>query len=94
MTDSHDEVIGEPVGGSEKENEIKLSIVRERVIFLLNELKNVFASDMRLTFLARDPNSKDIYTFLTEERGKGELIEFLNSMNDPTEVFPSKAGNA
>ena len=89
-----EEVFPEPENDNEETNartkEEKesraLKIIQQQVALLMDELKRIFHKDLKLTFIARDPNKERGYTFLTEEADNNDIIEFLKNVPKPTPV--------
>lgn len=63
----------------EKDNEM----LRYRVAMLMNELRAIFVPEMKLTFIARNPDEPGMYTLLTEETDMENFAAFVLSMKKP-----------
>lgn len=63
-----------------------LASLQHQVAILLDELKKLFAPNMRLTFIARSIDDASCYSFLSEETSNEDLIKLLQNMKKPTPI--------
>lgn len=71
-----------------------LSVLQHQVAALMDELKKLFAPDMRLTFIARSVNDESRYSFLSEETDNGEVVALLNRIPKPKPIVRTEISNA
>lgn len=71
-----------PVESPEPTDEELLKVLQARVASLLDEFKRLFVPEMKISFIARHPEEKETFSFMTEDT-KEELIAFLQRVEQP-----------
>lgn len=67
--------------------EARMRKAQADVMYLLGELRKIFDPRMKITFVARNPENKDEYTFLSEDNVE-QLADHIRTMKPPAAVDP------
>lgn len=91
---------GEPVQVALTPEEIEtkkarlLAALQHQVAMLMDEMKRLFAPNMKLTFIARSADDPTAYSLLTEETDTDILIEFLKNAKAPAPLSRPETSTA